>query len=113
MKSVKTKSVKKFNPKSLIVTIDIGKGTPELNARHLLASDVLLADNLSLVTSISSPRISIDICFFLQQTLYLQPTPKRLSYVLKSLVHGVLEQWSIAKNHPLPIQYSSTSILHS
>lgn len=27
MKSVKTKSVKKFNPKSLIVTIDIGKGT--------------------------------------------------------------------------------------
>ena len=26
MKSVKTKSVKKFNPKSLIVTIDIGKG---------------------------------------------------------------------------------------
>jgi len=27
MKPVKTKSVKKFNPKSLIVTIDIGKGT--------------------------------------------------------------------------------------
>jgi transposase len=27
MKSVKTKTVKKFNPKSLIVTIDIGKGT--------------------------------------------------------------------------------------
>ncbi len=27
MKSVKTKSVKKFNPKSLIVAIDIGKGT--------------------------------------------------------------------------------------